>query len=223
MEVVGSVTEMPMNPARLWLLAGLLGVLMDAPLATTLQGTAVRVLDGDTLIVADGRQRKIRVRLSGIDAPEKNQSYGRQASANLAALVLGKAVTLQWEKRDAYGRVIGQVLVAPSACSSCGRSVDIGLAQITAGYAWGYRSESREQTHEDKLRFAFAENSARARHRGLWSAPQPVPPWQWRHSQAGHASSPVAWTGAHIRQVKAVVRHPLRSILPSGGFLPRYR
>ncbi|MCX7169700.1 MAG: thermonuclease family protein [Proteobacteria bacterium] len=213
-----------MNPAHLglWLLAALPSIWTSAPLATTLQGTAVRVLDGDTLIVADSRQRKIKVRLSGIDAPEKNQPYGRQASAHLATLVLGKAVTLAWEKRDAYGRVIGQVLVAPAACSSCGKSVDVGLAQVTAGYAWWYRSESRELTHEDKLRFAFAENSARARHRGLWSAAQPVPPWQWRHSQAGHASSPVAWTGAQIRRVKAVVRRPVRSILPSGGFLLRY-
>ena len=115
------------------------------------------------------------------------------------------------EKRDAYGRVIGQLLVAPPACPNCGKSVDAGLAQITAGYAWWYRSESRQQTHADKLRYAFAENAARAKHLGLWAAPEPVPPWQWRHSQAGHASSPVAWTGARIRQVKAVVRHPGRS------------
>lgn len=127
---------------------------------------------------------------------------------------MGKAVTVEWDKRDAYGRVIGRVLVAPPACPACEQSEDAGLAQIAAGYAWWYRSESRELAHADKARYAFAENAARARHRGLWSAsaPQAVPPWQWRHSPARHASAPVAWAGARIRQAKLVIRHPLKSL-----------
>lgn len=199
---------------------GLAGMLLGccagipAALAASLHGQVVRVVDGDTISVADGRHRKLKVRLSGIDAPEKKQPYGRLATAHLATLLLGKAVTVEWDQRDAYGRVIGRVFVAPPACPACGQSEDAGLAQIAAGYAWWYRSESRELAYADKARYAFAENAARARHRGLWSASaaQPVPPWQWRHSLAGHPSDPVKWAGKRIRQAKFAFLHPLKSM-----------
>lgn len=208
---------------RPWLgLAGiLLGCIAGVPAApaASLHGQVVRVVDGDTISVADGRHRKLKVRLSGIDAPEKKQPYGRLASAHLATLLLGKAVTVEWNQRDAYGRVIGRVLVAPPACAACGQSEDAGLAQIAAGYAWWYRSESRELAHADKARYAFAENAARARHRGLWSssgsAPEPVPPWQWRHSPAGRAPAIVARAAASTRlawPVKVVTLHPHKNL-----------
>jgi len=210
---------MKFSCARLWLmLAGsVFGcvAVVPAALAASLHGQVVRVVDGDTISVADGRHRKIKVRLSGIDAPEKQQPYGRLAGANLATLLLGKAVTVEWDQRDAYGRVIGRVLVAPPACPACAQSEDAGLAQIAAGYAWWYRSESRQLSHADKARYAFAENAARAGHRGLWSTTHPVPPWQWRHSLAGHASAPVAWTSMRIKgvkRVKVVILHPLRNL-----------
>jgi len=203
-----------MNASWLKLVGILLGccIVVPATLAATLHGQVVRVVDGDTITVTDGRHRKIKVRLSGIDAPEKKQPYGRLAAANLATLLLGKAVTVEWDKRDAYGRVIGRVLVTPPACPACAQSEDAGLMQIAAGYAWWYRSESRELTHEDKARYAFAENAARAGHRGLWSAPAPVPPWQWRHSLAGHPSDPVKWAGKRIRQAKFALLHPLKNM-----------
>lgn len=198
--------------ARTALVVFLFG-LPAAPLhAATLHGRVVGVADGDTLTLADGRQRRIKVRLSGIDAPEKNQVYGRQSAAHLASLVLGKAVEVEWDRRDAYGRVIGRVLVAPNACPACAKLRDAGLAQIAAGYAWWYRSESRELAHADKFRYAFAENTARARHGGLWAAPNAVPPWQWRHSQAASSSSLLAKTSVRIRKTWRVVRHPLRSM-----------
>ncbi|MCX7176732.1 MAG: thermonuclease family protein [Proteobacteria bacterium] len=202
-----------MTPAsvRPWLVALLLGMPAGASLAAVLHGQVVRVADGDTLTVADGRHRKIKVRLVGIDAPEKDQPYGREAKAHLASLVLGKAVDVEWDKRDIYGRVIGQVLVAPGNCPACDKIRDAGLAQISAGYAWWYRSESRELTHEEKSRYALAENAARARHGGLWAAPAPMPPWEWRHGQAGHSPSLLAKTRERIRKAGTVIRHPVRS------------
>ncbi|MBI3523423.1 MAG: thermonuclease family protein [Betaproteobacteria bacterium] len=205
---------------RWWELAGiLLGCCVVAPatLAATIHGQVVRVVDGDTITVADGRHRKIKVRLSGIDAPERKQPYGRLAGAHLSTLLLGKAVTVEWNQRDAYGRVIGRVLVAPSACPACGQSEDAGLVQITAGYAWWYRSESRDLSYADKARYAFAENAARARHRGLWatSTPAPVPPWQWRHSLVGNVPSTLARADAGTRQVrpiKVVTLYPHRNL-----------
>jgi endonuclease YncB( thermonuclease family) len=189
----------------------LLGTQAGAPLAAILHGQVVAVADGDTITVADGRHRRIKVRLSGIDAPEKNQPYGRESKAHLVSMALGKAVDVEWDKRDAYGRVIGRVLLAPGNCPACDKSRDAGLAQIAAGYAWWYRSESRELTHGDKSRYALAENSARARHGGLWAAPSPMPPWDWRHSQADQASSPLAKIRQRANKAKAIVRHPVRS------------
>jgi len=171
----------------------------------------VRVIDGDTVTVTDGRRRKIKVRLSGIDAPEKQQAFGRQASENLKLLVLGRTVSVVWDKRDAYGRVVGRLLVAPSICRSCSPVEDAGLAQVSTGYAWWYRNESRDQTHEDKTRYALAENAARARHLGLWAAVRPEPPWEWRHSQEGKSSPMLAKAGVRIRQARIIVLHPIRT------------
>ena len=196
---------------RSGVLVSLLAFFAAPSQAATLQATVVHVIDGDTVTVADGRRRKIKVRLSGIDAPEKQQAFGRQASANLALLVLGRTVSVVWDKRDAYGRVVGKLLVAPSACSNCSPVEDAGLAQISAGYAWWYRSESRDQTHEDKARYAFAENAARARHLGLWAAARPEPPWEWRHGKEETVSSVLAKAAVRIRQAKTIVLHPLRS------------
>lgn len=196
---------------RCWLAALLLGIQAGAPLAAVLHGQVVRVLDGDTLTVADGRHRRIKVRVSGIDAPEKNQAYGRESKAHLTSMVMGKAVDVEWDKRDAYGRVIGRVLIAPSACPACDKSRDAGLAQISAGYAWWYRGESRELAYADKSRYALAENAARARHSGLWAAPTPVPPWVWRHNPAGLSSSLLAKTQHQIRKAITIIRRPVRA------------
>lgn len=195
---------------RIGMLASLAIVAM-ASQAAILQATVVRVIDGDTVTVADGRRRRIKVRLSGIDAPEKRQAFGRQASENLKLLVLGRTVSVVWDKRDAYGRIIGKLLVAPSACRNCSPVEDAGLAQVSAGFAWWYRSESRDQTHADRQRYAIAENAARASHVGLWAAVRPEPPWEWRHAPEKEASSLLSRAGVRIRQARTFVLHPIRS------------
>lgn len=194
-----------------WLALFLLGMQAGTACAAMLHGQVVRVIDGDTVTVADGRHRKVKVRLVGIDAPEKDQPYGREAKAHLASLVLGKVVDVEWDKRDSYGRVIGRVLAAPGNCPGCDRSRDVGLAQISAGYAWWYRSESRELSHAEKSGYALAENAARARHSGLWAAPEPMPPWTWRHSQGAQPASLLSQTKVRIRKARSVILHPLRT------------
>lgn len=206
-------TPLPLRAAGVagWTVLLLLTVPGAASFAATLHGQVVSVADGDTLTVVDGRHRRIKVRLAGIDAPEKDQPDGRQSRAHLKSLALGKMVDVEWDKRDTYGRVIGRVLLAPASCPSCDRSHDAGLAQLGAGHAWWYRSQSRELSPAQKSRYALAENSARARHSGLWAAPEPVAPWQWRHGQGGRASQVIAKTSERIRKVGRVIRHPMRS------------
>ena len=65
-------------------------------------------------------------------------------------------------------------------CPACGKTLDVGHAQISAGLAWWYRAYAKEQSVEDRGRYESEENEARLRRRGIWADPQPVPPWEWR-------------------------------------------
>ncbi len=94
------------------------------------EGRVVKVTDGDTIETLDSARHRERVRLSGIDAPERTQAYGTKAKQRLTDLVRGRRVTVDWDKRDRYGRILGKVTVE-------GR--DVGLAMVREGYAWWYR------------------------------------------------------------------------------------
>jgi len=86
-------------------------LLLSLPAAAdTLQGRVVRVVDGDTVVVlTDKVQHKIR--LMGIDAPERKQAYGSVSTKYLSELVAGKTVVVEYRKRDRYGRIAGKILV----------------------------------------------------------------------------------------------------------------
>lgn len=142
--------------------------------AGQLVGQVVRIADGDTITVADGKTERFVVRLAGIDAPENDQPFGVEAKANLAALTLNKAAIVDWHKRDRYGRLVGRVTVD---------GIDISLAQIRAGLAWHYKDYQSEQSAADRHTYAQEESLARQSHRGLWNTPESNPPWEWRKSR----------------------------------------
>ena len=170
---------------RLLLCASALFVLAAGVGAAELHGKVVGVSDGDTITVLDDLRTPHKVRLAGIDAPEKSQPYGTQAKEHLSALVFGKPVTVTWHKQDRYRRVIGLVrLAVPGACGrpDCASVDDVGLAQIESGLAWHYKQYQSEQTLQDRQRYAGAELEARARREGLWKDAHPVPPWEFRSS-----------------------------------------
>ena len=161
--------------------------------AAELAGRVIRVADGDTITVLDHGQVEHKVRLSGIDAPEKNQPFGTLAKSHLSALVHGKTVVVVWHKRDRYRRIIGQVLVTAFDCANaaCANGADAGLAQISSGYAWHYKQYEYDQTPKQRKAYALAEHQAQAGRHGLWIDLEPLPPWEFRHRQRGHASSMV--------------------------------
>lgn len=134
--------------------------------AETFQGRVVRVVDGDTLIVLAGRDQ-VRVRLAGIDAPERpGQDFSAASRDSLAQIVAGKVVSVTYDTRDQYGRVIGQVNAS---------GVNANTQQLQRGYAWVYaRFNSNPVDHAIQAK-------ARFRRIGLWADPAPIPPWQWRH------------------------------------------
>ena len=129
-------------------------------------GKVVGLSDGDTFaILRDGKA--VKVRLSGIDTPEKAQAFGTRARQYASALVFQQVVTVLVKETDCYGRLVGEVLVAD------GRSVNQEL--VKAGMAWWYKPYAPKDTTLAQL-----EAEARVVQRGLWSDPQAVPPWQWR-------------------------------------------
>lgn len=134
-------------------------------------GRVVGVSDGDTVTVLVGGRDQVRVRLSGIDAPEKKQPFGQSAKEKMSDLVYGRDVAVEWEKKDRYGRTVGAVLVSGQ---------DAGLELLRAGLAWHYKKYQSEQTMDDRNRYSTAEDAARRKRLGLWSDPAPSPPWEWR-------------------------------------------
>lgn len=165
-----------------YLLSFLLAMsLCSVALAESIDGRVVGVSDGDTITVLDQDRRQFKIRLGGIDAPEKKQAFGERSKQSLSRLVFNKDVRIEWHKRDKYGRTIGKVWVAPVSCSECAKTIDANLAQLTTGMAWWYRQYAREQKVEDQGQYSKAEADAQSRRIGLWADPSPMPPWEWRH------------------------------------------
>ena len=79
--------------------------------AETIKGKVVKVADGDTVTIVDHKGFRHRIRLAGIDAPEKNQSYGEESTKNLEWLVYNKGVTIEYSTYDRYGRIVGKIIV----------------------------------------------------------------------------------------------------------------
>ena len=169
-----------------YIIISLLSLFLYSPaLADTLQGKVVKVADGDTVTIIDDSGKKHRIRLAGIDAPEKNQPYGDVSTQGLNKLVSGRIVTIEYEKRDRYKRIIGKVLVDPPGevfCMAldCVKKIDAGLEQIKAGLAWHYKKYQSEQSEEDRRLYSEAELEARIKQIGLWKDEEPMAPWEWR-------------------------------------------
>jgi len=141
--------------------------------ANTLQGKVINVTDGDTVTILDEQGLKHLIRLVGIDAPEKGQPYGEASTQNLIELVSGKTVTIEYEKRDRYKRIVGKVLVDPPGevfclAIGCVKKIDAGLEQVMAGLAWYYKKHQNEQSEEDREEYSAAESVARGQQLGLW-------------------------------------------------------
>lgn len=86
-------------------------------------------------------------------------------------MIAGQAVTVEWQKRDKYGRIVGKVWHG---------TTDAGLSQIRGGYAWHFKRYQMEQTLGDREDYAEAEDHARQSRVGLWVEAKTVAPWEWR-------------------------------------------
>jgi endonuclease YncB( thermonuclease family) len=152
-----------------------LAFLLAAPLnAAIFRATLHKVWDGDTIDVVDERGREFRIRLSGIDAPERDQPFGQLSGESLRRLLSAGPLIVDAVSVDRYQRVLAKITCA-------GR--DAGVEQIRSGFAWFYRwTDSISQS--DRVLYAREEQAARSLHRGLWADRDPIPPWQFRRTES---------------------------------------
>jgi endonuclease YncB( thermonuclease family) len=134
----------------------------------TLKGKVVSVADGDTITILTDGNTRVRIRLYGIDAPERGQDYGTKARQYLNDLCYGKNVRVETKGVDRYNRVLGVVYVA---------DLNLNKEMVRQGLAW-YYSYYVEDSELEAL-----EQSARRQNLNIWSMKNPVPPYEHRKSK----------------------------------------
>jgi endonuclease YncB( thermonuclease family) len=168
------------SPSRAWigliLALGSLGVG-----AETITGRVVGVSDGDTLTVLDASHQQFKIRLAGIDAPEKAQPFGNRAKESLSEMVFNKQVVVESSKEDRYRRKVGKVQHD---------GTDVNLEQVKKGMAWHYTAYAKEQAPADRKAYANAEAEAKAQRRGLWRETAQTAPWEFRRIKATVQEAP---------------------------------
>jgi endonuclease YncB( thermonuclease family) len=164
--------------------------------------SVVSVLDGDTIEVLRNNRAE-RIRLNGIDCPEKGQAYGKKAKQAASAFVFGKELTLQTHGKDKYGRTIADVFLPDGT--------NVNHMLVKDGWCWWYRQYA--PTNSDLEKF---EKDARDAKKGLWIDPAPVPPWVYRRAKRGQALDSSDFRIDSVTEGNALSRGP-----PSLGIADR--
>jgi endonuclease YncB( thermonuclease family) len=136
-------------------------------------------------VVLDTGNAQHKIRLMGIDAPERGQAYGTKSKEHLSDSVAGNFVVVEDEKYDRYERILGKVLLSGE---------DMNLEQVRAGLAWHYKKYQGEQTVSDRVEYSDADMNARRNKRGLRGDPNPIPPWDYRKAKREQKKAMEAFT-----------------------------
>jgi len=134
-------------------------------------GHIVAIADDCTLALLDASTTQHKIRLDGIDAPEKGQAFGNRAKQSLSDLAFDRDAQAHCPKVDRYGRRVCKVIV---------NGVDVGLEQVRRGMAWVFTRYLKELEPERREAYVAAVAQARSERRGLWKDAQPTAPWDWR-------------------------------------------
>ncbi|NCP61398.1 MAG: thermonuclease family protein [Flavobacteriales bacterium] len=133
-----------------------------------IEGKVTRIADGDTFTLIFDNGFDVRVRLNGIDSPEKKQAFSKRAKQTLSDLIFDKEVKVYYKSKDRYGRVLGDVYVG---------EVNINHEMVRRGMAWHFTRYSEDET------LAALEKEAKKNKIGLWAEAEPVAPWVYRDKQ----------------------------------------
>jgi endonuclease YncB( thermonuclease family) len=146
----------------------------SAGAAEILEGRVVGVHDGDTVTLLMAGNQQLKIRLAQIDAPESAQAFGQRSKQSLSDMVFNKTIKVEKETIDKYGRTVGTLFVD---------GIDANKEQVKHGMAWVYR----QYLHDQSL--LQVEEDARQAKVGLWSEPNPIPPWEYRHGKKNGSST----------------------------------
>ena len=147
-------------------------ILLIPGLVFAWQGEVVHISDGDTIKVIHNGQR-IKIRLYGIDTPEKTQWYGQNAKEFLSGQILGETVEVEEIGKDRYGRTVALI-------SAGGQNIN--RLMVEAGYAWVYDRYCKQRFCRI---WKEVEKDAREAGKGLWKNKDVIPPWQYRRTKNG--------------------------------------
>lgn len=142
----------------------ILSLFLSLSLSAQLNGRIVKVSDGDTVTLLDSDNTQHKIRLHGIDAPEKGQPYGDKSKEYLSNMIAGKTVTVYVKGTDQYKRTLGVIYLG---------EVNINAEMIANGYAWNYH-------YSKDIFYIKLQDQARQKKLGLWNDKNPVDPWAWR-------------------------------------------
>ena len=138
------------------------------------EGVIINVVDGDTVYLLNNNQDKLKVRLHHIDAPELDQSYGKESKFVLQQLILHKKVTVIGDKKDKYKRLLGVISLDET---------DINLEMIKAGAAWHFKKYAKFDQAQDQYQiYDENEHQAKLKKIGLWKE-NAISPWLWRKNK----------------------------------------
>jgi len=133
-----------------------------------IEGKVTRIADGDTFTMVFENGFDVRVRLNGIDSPEKKQAFSKRAKQTLSDLIYNKEVKVYYESKDRYGRVLGDIYID---------DLNINQEMVRRGMAWHFIRYSDDEA------LAALEKEARKNRIGLWAEAEPVAPWVYRDKQ----------------------------------------
>jgi endonuclease YncB( thermonuclease family) len=153
-----------------------------SPKPQSIIGRVVGVSDGDTIKVLDADNKQHKIRLYGIDAPEKAQDFGQAAKKRLSQYIFDKHVSVDIKNTDRYGRIVGVVYFEGSIENSGFTKHNINLQMVLDGMAWAYVSYLRSA---DKAMYVDAQKDAENVRVGIWSINNPTPPWSFRRAKKG--------------------------------------
>lgn len=156
----------------------------EAPPATK-HLSVVSVSDGDSITVRQTNGENLKIRLCGIDAPEKAQPMGKQAKEYLLSLIAkgdGSVMVTPLET-DRYGRTVAEVFVKPKPGTGyqAGEEIFVNGDMAIAGFAYHYAKYSGNCPNRTVI--VSSEEIAKGKRAGVWSDPNAVLPWELRKQQ----------------------------------------
>ena len=133
-----------------------------------LSGKVVAISDGDTFTLLPASKKQVKVRLYGIDCPERKQDFGSVSKKFLSDLIFNKTVNVKEINIDRYGRTIGLVHIG---------SINVNEKLLSEGLAWHYLK------YDKSKKWDMLEEKARRKKIGLWANPKAIAPWVYRQSK----------------------------------------